>query len=60
MAEWELIAVKEQEIALNHSLGSDDLAWRGITLNDLYWDKQYFRHLDSNSGIEIKLNVPQR
>jgi hypothetical protein len=39
MAEWELIAKREQELALTNSLTVDELAWRGLALSDLLVDK---------------------
>ena len=60
MAEWELIAVQEQEQALTASLSVDELAWRGMALDNLIFDKGYFRHIESNADVEIKLNIVSR
>lgn len=60
MAEWELIAIREQETALTNSLSVDELAWRGLALNNLHFDKGYFRHIESDGDVEIKLNVVSR
>ena len=60
MAEWELIAIREQESVLTNSLSVDELAWRGLALNNLNLDKAYFRHIESNADVEIKLNVARR
>ena len=58
MAQWELIALREQE--MNSNLSVDELAWRGIAICNLRHDKNYFRHNDSGADIEIKLDYPKR
>ena len=60
MAEWELLAVLEQENYLKQSLTADEMAWRGLALNGADVDKKYFRHIDNNAEVEIKLNMPKR
>lgn len=57
MAEWELIAISEQENLINRNLSADDLAWRGLAINNLKFDKTYFKHIESRGDIEFKLRL---
>jgi hypothetical protein len=47
-------------MALIYSLSVDELAWRGLALNGLYFDRKFVRNVDGSADVEIKLNLPCR
>ncbi len=55
-----MIAVREQELALQNSLTAEELAWRGLAVRNVMIDQKYFRHIESNADVEIKLIMPRR
>jgi hypothetical protein len=48
------VLCREQEKLLNHSLSEDDLAWRGMVLNNLIHDPKYFKHVESTGEVDVK------